>query len=322
MNTPATERRPLLSICIPTYNRIGYLKQVLEVLIPQLTDEVEINVSDNNSPDETWEYLGSLGNKVNRVRPPVGTKSNFNILSCVTLGKGVYTWIHCDDDIARLNAVENILRAIKEYDYPPALTFEWDSYDVNMSGFTNSPVTAKWKRCDRDEFLRKISYKFTFGSAIVVKKECVDVEYVKTHAPTDLIPGNIMLSTVGKYNDVVVSEVPLLAARANPGVYDALTIFSKQVFQLFQMNKGLGYDQAAFRQMYSDSLKTVLVHGSINFPIFLKGLWNVSFYSCGYKNFYVYVVPTLVRRYVKRGRGILRRFRKKVLYRLKLRAAT
>jgi acetyltransferase-like isoleucine patch superfamily enzyme len=192
--------------------------------------------------------------------------------------------------------VENILRAIKQYNYPPALALDWDGFDVNMFGFTNSRVTAKWKRCDRNEFLRKVSFKFTFASAIVVKKECVDVEYVKTHSPTDLIPGNILLSTVGKYNDVVVSEVPLLAARGNPGVYDAITIFTKEVFQLFQMNKELGYDRAAFKQMYSDSLKTVIVHAAIHYPVTWKSFWNATYYSFGYKNFYTCLVPALARR--------------------------
>jgi glycosyltransferase involved in cell wall biosynthesis len=288
--------RPLLSINIPTYNRVSYLEAALEVLLPQLTDEVEINVSDNNSTDATWDYLGSLAGRVNRVRAPVGTNANYNILSCVSIGTGEYTWVHCDDDIAVLNAAENIVRAIKEFHNPPALSFEWHGYDTNMSGFINHRVTARWKRCDRDEFLRTISYKFTFASAIVIKRGCADVEYIKEHSPIDLIPANIMLSTVGKYNDAVVSEDRLLAARGNPGGYDALTIFSKDIFRLFRMNGGFGYDRSAFKKMYSDSLRTVMVHGAANFPVTWKSVWNVTCYSFGYKNYYVYVLPVLVRR--------------------------
>jgi acetyltransferase-like isoleucine patch superfamily enzyme/glycosyltransferase involved in cell wall biosynthesis len=296
MDAPASKQRPTLSICIPTYNRVGYLKQALDALMPQLTDEVEIVVSDNHSPDGTWEYLGSLDGKVKRTRPPVAIDANHNILSCLSLGVGEYTWIHCDDDIARLNAVENILRALKQFDHPPALTFNWDGFDVNMSGHTNSRVSAKWRKCDRNEFLRTVSYKFTFASAIVIRRGCADTEYILGHAPVNFIPANILLSTVGKHNEAVISEESLLAARGNPGNYDALTVFSRNIYLLFRMNSGLGYAPSAFRKMYSESLKTVLVHAAIHYPVTWKSFWNVTYYSFGYKNFYTGLMPHLVRR--------------------------
>jgi abequosyltransferase len=47
--------RPLLSICIPTYNRSQYLKQALETYVSNAAfdDEVEIVISDNASTDNT-----------------------------------------------------------------------------------------------------------------------------------------------------------------------------------------------------------------------------------------------------------------------------
>jgi abequosyltransferase len=47
--------KPLLTIAIPTYNRAGYLKELLSILADQLKDEprVELIISDNASPDET-----------------------------------------------------------------------------------------------------------------------------------------------------------------------------------------------------------------------------------------------------------------------------
>lgn len=48
-------KRPLLSICIPTYNRATYLKQALESYVNNdaFDDDVEIIISDNASTDET-----------------------------------------------------------------------------------------------------------------------------------------------------------------------------------------------------------------------------------------------------------------------------
>ncbi|MEI6774123.1 MAG: glycosyltransferase family 2 protein [bacterium] len=48
--------KPLLSICIPTYNRQEYLKQCLDSIVNQKgfdTEKIEIVISDNASPDKT-----------------------------------------------------------------------------------------------------------------------------------------------------------------------------------------------------------------------------------------------------------------------------
>ena len=47
-----------LSICIPTYNRAKFLDENLEKIIPLCKRyEVPIYVSDNNSPDETYDVV-------------------------------------------------------------------------------------------------------------------------------------------------------------------------------------------------------------------------------------------------------------------------
>ena len=42
-----------LTIAIPTYNRANHLKSRIEELLPQLTEDIEIYVSDNASQDDT-----------------------------------------------------------------------------------------------------------------------------------------------------------------------------------------------------------------------------------------------------------------------------
>lgn len=63
------KEKPLLSICIPTYNRSKYLKKSLDSIVTQnefLNGSVEIVVSDNASTDDTKEivkpYLEKYGN--------------------------------------------------------------------------------------------------------------------------------------------------------------------------------------------------------------------------------------------------------------------
>ena len=50
-------KQPLLSICIPTYNRASYLEGAIQNIITDnaFGDEVEIIISDNASTDNTEE---------------------------------------------------------------------------------------------------------------------------------------------------------------------------------------------------------------------------------------------------------------------------
>lgn len=56
--------QPLLSICIPTYNRASYLRECLDSIIPQieknsLDEKVEIVIADNASSDDTENIVAT-----------------------------------------------------------------------------------------------------------------------------------------------------------------------------------------------------------------------------------------------------------------------
>ena len=65
-----TKEKPLLSICIPTYNRSLYLKKSLDSIVSQnefLDGTVEIVISDNASTDDTREVVEAYLEKYNNV---------------------------------------------------------------------------------------------------------------------------------------------------------------------------------------------------------------------------------------------------------------
>ena len=93
------EKQPILSICIPTYNRADILRNNLEIISEQLnenrTNEVEIIVSDNCSPDITREVAANmqkLGLPIvyNRNAENIGADGNF--LKCMTIASGKYVY--------------------------------------------------------------------------------------------------------------------------------------------------------------------------------------------------------------------------------------
>ena len=53
----------MISVCMATYNGAMFIKQQLESVLSQITDEDEVIISDDGSSDETLEIIKSLNDK-------------------------------------------------------------------------------------------------------------------------------------------------------------------------------------------------------------------------------------------------------------------
>ena len=62
-NIPKAQFMPLISVVMPTYNQIEYLKKSIQSVIDQSYKNWEIIVVDNESTDGTYAYLKSVENK-------------------------------------------------------------------------------------------------------------------------------------------------------------------------------------------------------------------------------------------------------------------
>ena len=112
-----TNGKPLLSICIPTYNRAEHLRAALYSIVRQsnqFDDYVEVLVSDNCSSDHTVEvveWARQYGKIEYHCNPNnVGAGRNFIQLAQV-LAKGDFCWLLGDDDLLQKGAVESVLNA-------------------------------------------------------------------------------------------------------------------------------------------------------------------------------------------------------------------
>jgi glycosyltransferase involved in cell wall biosynthesis len=117
-----TEPRPLLSICIPTYNRAIFLKIMLQALLPQVKecgDLVEVWILDNASEDNTQEVLEqckTLGPfRVKRQPSNLGPTSNI-VEGPSKQATGKYAWVLGDHNLLRPGTLRRILNRLKEND--------------------------------------------------------------------------------------------------------------------------------------------------------------------------------------------------------------
>ena len=106
----------LLTIAVPTYNGSKTIGNMLDVLLPQVTEDVELFVIDNCSTDNTsqiitnyqkeYPFIQYYANKRN-----IGADGNF--LLCMNKARGKYIYLLSDDDILTENSLQRILQFMK-----------------------------------------------------------------------------------------------------------------------------------------------------------------------------------------------------------------
>ncbi len=91
--------KPLVSVCIPTFNRRGYLTEAVESVLAQSFGDFELVISDNASTDDTAEAVLSFGDpRIRYFRNDRNIGAPANWLNAVANAVGRYCAIIGDDD--------------------------------------------------------------------------------------------------------------------------------------------------------------------------------------------------------------------------------
>ncbi len=118
------EKKPLLSIAIPTYNRAAHLQDLLRQIAPyayQSQGLVEICISSNGSTDHTRQMVANFQQEYPQVITYHEHKTNLgfdrNVLKVIEISRGDYIWTFGDDDSFAndgLAAVVNLLKTLDQ----------------------------------------------------------------------------------------------------------------------------------------------------------------------------------------------------------------
>ncbi len=133
------KNKPILSICVSTYNRSHYLKASLPPIL-DAADEfgalIEVIVCDNASTDETELFIESL--RATRNFKYVRNKTNVGMLGNLAVtaqaAKGQFLWILGDDDVILPNVIARVIQAIIDN---PTIEFIYTNYSythLSLSG--------------------------------------------------------------------------------------------------------------------------------------------------------------------------------------------
>lgn len=120
-----------VSVVIPVFNGLPYLKEALESILQQTYPVDEIVVSDGGSTDGSWEWLMSqdIPNLIlTRVKP--GSTAAENWTHCTELATSDYVKLLCQDDLLHPHAIEVQVKDLDAFPEAPMAIAQRDIIDA------------------------------------------------------------------------------------------------------------------------------------------------------------------------------------------------
>lgn len=176
-------KKPLLSLCIPTYNRAVYLKKSLDSLVRQERfSEIEVVISDNASDDGTRELCKKYCKKYSNIKYFENEKifMALNQVAVMQKANGILRKLCNDTIVYKSGAIKYMLEMVEKYqDKKPVLFFE----NGKKKPKARKNVIRKdvWKTSefyDLDSFLYRVSYGITWIATIALWEEdceCMEI---------------------------------------------------------------------------------------------------------------------------------------------------
>jgi glycosyltransferase involved in cell wall biosynthesis len=156
-----------LSIIIPYYNTLELTKKLMKVLIPLITDEVEVILID----DGCFEKELANFEKINVIHQDNGGVSNARNTG-LEFAKGEYIAFIDTDDLITKNYVKKILDKIKEDSKWDYCHISWKSNGTIKGDFIIKTNPPKWNTCVWNTIYKKsIIGRFNENKSIAEDEE-------------------------------------------------------------------------------------------------------------------------------------------------------
>ncbi|MGL4979140.1 MAG: glycosyltransferase family 2 protein [Plesiomonas sp.] len=276
-----SELEPILSICIPTFNRCQELSNSLTNTVAMLRvlpeHKIEIIVSDNGSTDDTKPSLLNFQYKNKDIQTVfVFNETNLgfdnNYLQTIKNANGKYVWVIGDDDIFDLDALNCILNECENnIDY---IVFDGVGLDVNgkeksfrlKDKFIVNNSQCEWVG-DFCHFFKLYGWHATWISVSIMRRSLLMKEMNNInsliglhfiHVP--LIASSFSSSLVKVINKIIVRDPP---------IFKSYTESYERIYTYFGHNLCKIVDQLILtKKIDADTGKQFLLGHSANLSMF------------------------------------------------------
>ncbi len=218
-------KNKLLSVTIPTWNRVGLLEELLKQLVAEiieynLCEKIEILISNNGSEDETEKTVLKLMNKcpfITYNNNIINKGARYNVLKCLESANSEFLILLGDDDRPNKGALKKIVDFIEMY---PNAGFIYDSHIFKKNPFGNEKVSL-------EELLENFFYYLGNAGLFIVRTEFVktvltkhDYNYFSPTWPQTQVL--VLASTIFRNNDIHIYNFNILAQ----GMHEEVMIYS------------------------------------------------------------------------------------------------
>ena len=200
-----------VSICIPTYNQVEYLKKCIQSILIQDYLDYEIIISDDSTNDLVKTYIDSLNlnQKISYYKnsPSLGTPENWNHAISKAQGKYIKV-LHHDDfftETTSLAQFVSLLNSNLTADFGFSATLVWNVKTTKKTIHTCSPSLLD-KLTSHYHYL---FFKNLIGApSATIYRRNIDVKFDKTFKW--LVDIDFYISVLSKNNRVAFVNQPLI----------------------------------------------------------------------------------------------------------------
>jgi acetyltransferase-like isoleucine patch superfamily enzyme/glycosyltransferase involved in cell wall biosynthesis len=256
---------PLLSICIPTFNRASILEKTLQSLTEDPyfgeSDLVEIAVSDNGSTDNTaalvQSYAQRFPGKINYHRTPTNLlEGNFEYV--LRKGRGTFRKLQNDSFGIQPGLLECLVRIIDSLQSQKPVVF--------LVNEEPKPDEDTLQHCQSmDEFLNAVSYKSTWiGGFGIWAEDLAQITDFSRAIDLKLTQTDVLMRMVArKKRSVVIKEfIQFCFWKGRKGGYNIAEVFGANYLSILKEHVSNGdLSQAAF----AAEKKRVLIEHTLPF---------------------------------------------------------
>lgn len=224
--------RPVLSICIPTYNREQCLGDCLDSIVtqfenPEVYRQVEIVISDNASTDDTETLVQTFQKSYNNIRY-IKNDSNLgfdrNVLQVVEKSTGTYCLTLGDDDALFSDSLTYLLTKIEKVKSPYYM-LNPRAYDSKLrepaGSYPNFRIQEDQSFDSLSDFVETIDaysdvvgYFCSMSTQLFLRSAWMDFKQKNEYVGTNIIHMHILLS-VFKDTQFVLLAKPTIITRNN-----------------------------------------------------------------------------------------------------------
>ncbi len=220
--------RPLISICIPTYNGGQFFIDTLASIVPYLNEQVKLVISDDGSEDKTYANSVALAAQNSHVsvyqnEKNLGMDENFTKVARLAIGK--YVWFCGQDDRLGKEIIDSVT-LILETNNISILNVNFAQYNNNLtkcitpSFFARASFKEFSKYQDQDLIIFKNPKAYfkvftqppSFLPAVVMLRQYWDDEIPRQYYGTHFVQLGVLLSNMHK-GDIGAFTKPLIKGR-------------------------------------------------------------------------------------------------------------